>query len=351
VTAVQPTSGDTTVAPSMSDVARLAGVSLGTVSHVLNKPQIVSAKTIARVTTAIDQLGFVRNDAARSLAAGKSNTVGLILTDVGNSLFVDIARGAEDAASSTGRSLLLANSDVNLTKQESYLDIFDEARVAGIILAPLDAGLDGVDRVRRHGRNIVLVNYAGDRTDCCSVVVDEEYGGYLAATHLMDIGRTRLLFAGGPHDLHAVNARRAGAQRAVEERSSEVSLEVVRSRNLKSCSGRSIAQHLLASGSLPDGILAPADQLAAGLIHELTDAGVSVPADVAVIGYDNNQFASEAAIPMSTISQPGHDMGKEALRLLIDEIDNPRTHEHRRIMLRPTLIVRKSTVKQRSFPS
>ncbi|MHA7191902.1 LacI family DNA-binding transcriptional regulator [Arthrobacter sp. MDT2-16] len=331
----------------MNDVARLAGVSLGTVSHVLNKPEIVSAKTIARVTAAIDELGFVRNDAARSLAAGRSNTIGLILTDVGNSLFVDIARGAEGAASSTGRSLLLANSDVTFEKQESYLDIFDEARVAGIILAPLDAGLDGVDRVRRHGRNIVLVNYAGDRTDCCSVVVNEEHGGYLAAQHLMDIGRTRLLFAGGPEDLHAVNARREGARRAVREQGDGVSLDVIVSRNLKSTSGRSIARDLLGAGPLPDGILAPADQLAAGLIHELTDAGISVPEDVAVIGYDNNQFASEAAIPMSTVSQPGHEMGEEALRLLIDEIDNPRTHEHQRITLEPTLIIRRSTIDRR----
>jgi LacI family transcriptional regulator len=337
-------SDDLSAAPSMNDVARLAGVSLGTVSHVLNKPEIVSPKTIARVAAAIDELGFVRNDAARSLAAGRSNTVGLILTDVGNSLFVDIARGAEKAASSAGRSLLLANSDVTFEKQESYLDIFDEARVAGIILAPLDAGLDGVDRVRRHGRNIVLVNYAGDRTDCCSVVVDEEHGGYLAAMHLMDIGRTRLLFAGGPQDLHAVTARREGALRAVRERGGGVTLGIIMSRNLKSASGRSIARRLIDDGPLPDGILAPADQLAAGLIHELTDAGITVPTDIAVIGYDNNQFASEAAIPMSTVSQPGHEMGEAALHLLIDEIDNSRTHEHRRITLEPSLIIRRSTV-------
>ncbi|MHA7210137.1 LacI family DNA-binding transcriptional regulator [Arthrobacter sp. MDT1-65] len=343
MTAVSTPGDKAGVAPSMNDVARVAGVSLGTVSHVLNKPQIVSAKTIARVTAAIDELGFVRNDAARSLAAGRSNTVGLILTDVGNSLFVDIARGAEGAATAAGRSLLLANSDVSFEKQESYLDIFDEARVAGIILAPLDAALDGVDRVRRHGRNIVLVNYAGDRLDCCSVVADEEHGGYLAATHLMDLGRTRLLFAGGPEDLHAVRARREGAQRAVRERHGDATLDVVSSHNLNSSSGRSIARRLLDDATLPDGILAPADQLAAGLIHELTTAGVDVPREVAVIGYDNNQFASEAAIPMSTISQSGHEMGAEALRLLIDEIENPATHQHRRIVLKPTVIPRKST--------
>jgi LacI family transcriptional regulator len=150
-------------------VARVARVSLGTVSNVLNKPEIVAERTRLRVQAAIDELGFVRNSAARSLAAGSSRTIGLVLTDVGNSLFVDIARGAEKAAAENGHSLLLANSDVDLRKQEGYLDIFDEARVAGIILAPLDAGLEGVDRVRRHGRNIVLVNYAGGRTDCCSV--------------------------------------------------------------------------------------------------------------------------------------------------------------------------------------
>lgn len=331
----------------MLDVARRAGVSLGTVSNALNRPTIVAEKTRMRVQAAIEELGFVRNDAARSLAAGRSRTIGLVLTDVGNSLFVDIARGAERAAQEAGHSLLLANSDVDFARQESYLDIFDEARVAGIILAPLDASLEGVDRVRRHGRKVVLVNHAGNRSDCCSVLVDEEHGGYLAARHLMELGRRRLVFAGGPDDLHAVNDRRRGAKRAVAEADGGVSLEIIPGRSLNSPAGRRIAGDLASRGrsKLPDGILAPSDQLAAGIIHELTTVyGLRVPEDVAVIGYDNNQFATEGAIPLSTVGQPGQEMGRVATKLLLEEITSPSGHEHRNLMLEPTLFPRKSTL-------
>lgn len=341
------TEAGTDSAPSMNDVARVAGVSLGTVSNALNKPEIVSEKTRKRVQAAIDELGFVRNDAARSLAAGKSRTIGLVLTDVGNSLFVDIARGAESAAHEQGHSLLLANSDVDFQRQEGYIDIFDEARVAGIILAPLDAGLEGVDRVRRHGRNIVLVNYAGGRTDCCSVLVDEEHGGYLATKHLIDLGRRRLVFAGGPDNLHAVNDRRKGAMRAASETRGAVSLEVIIGRSLNSPEGRRIAGDLASRGRsrMPDGIIAPSDQLAAGIIHELTGTyGLRVPQDIAVIGYDNNQFATEGAIPMSTIGQPGHEMGRVATKLLLEEVNEPGQHVHRNLMLEPTLFARASTL-------
>ncbi|MDQ4492064.1 LacI family DNA-binding transcriptional regulator [Sinomonas sp. ASV486] len=337
--------------PSMKEVARLAGVSLGTVSHALNKPERVSPESLQKVHTAIEQLGFVRNSAARSLAAGVSSTVGLVLTDIDNSLFVDIARGAEDEARRSKHNLLLANSDVDLERQESYLDIFDEARVAGILFAPMNATLEGIDRVRRHGRRIVLVNYAGGREDCCAVISDEELGGYIATGHLIGLGRRRLLFAGGPEEFHAIRARLNGARRAVTE-AGNVTLEVIGSHRLKSDEGRRIAALVAARarGERPDGIFAPSDRIAAGIIHELMARGLRVPEDVAVIGYDDNQFATEAAIPMSTVTQHGHEMGAAAMRLLLDEIRNPERHEHRVLTLEPRLVPRESTLGSTMSP-
>ena len=327
----------------MKDVARLAGVSLGTVSNALNKPEKVSERSLQKVRIAIEQLGFVPNSAARSLAVGSSATVGMVLTDLDNSLFVDIARGAEDQARQASHSLLLANSDLDLNRQESYLDIFDEARVAGILFAPMNASLEGVDRVRRHGRRVVLVNYAGGRKDCCAVLSDEEYGGYLAARHLIEMGRRRLLFAGGPEEFHAVKERRNGALRAVME-AGNVTLEIIPSRRLKSDEGRRIAAEVVQrpAARVPDGVLSPSDRIAAGVIHELMARGLSVPDDVAVLGYDNNQFTTEAAISISTVTQDGYQMGLEAMKLLLDEERDPH-HEHRILTLRPRLIVREST--------
>ena len=334
----------------MQDVARLAGVSLGTVSHALNKPEKVSERSLQKVRTAVEQLGFVPNSAARSLAAGSSTTVGLVLTDIDNSLFVDIARGAEDEARKSGHALLLANSDIDLGRQESYLDIFDEARVAGILFTPMNASLEGVDRVRRHGRRIVLVNYAGGRQDCCAVLSDEEYGGYLAARHLIGLGRRRLLFAGGPEEFYAIKERRNGALRAVTE-AGNVTMEVIPSRRLKSDEGRKIAAAVAdrPAGQMPDGILSPSDRIAAGVIHELMARGLQVPDDVAVIGYDNNHFTTEAAISMSTVAQDGHLMGAEAMAILLDEIRNP-DHEHRVLTLKPQLVLRESTLGPNGRP-
>ncbi|WP_249336235.1 LacI family DNA-binding transcriptional regulator [Sinomonas gamaensis] len=336
--------------PSMKDVARLAGVSLGTVSHALNKPEKVSERSLAKVRAAVEQLGFVPNSAARSLAAGASRTVGLVLTDIDNSLFVDIARGAEDQARRAAHALLLANSDIDFNRQESYLDIFDEARVAGILFAPMNASLEGVDRVRRHGRRVVLVNLAQGRKDCCAVISDEELGGYMAARHLIELGRRRLLFAGGPEEFYAIKERRNGALRAVLE-AGDVTLEIINCRRLKSDEGRKIAAEIAnrSPERIPDGILSPSDRIAAGVIHELMARSFSVPDDIAVIGYDNNQFTTEAAISMSTVSQDGHRMGSEAMRLLLDEIENP-DHQHRTLTLEPRLILRESTLGPRGKP-
>jgi LacI family transcriptional regulator, galactose operon repressor len=145
-------------APRIQDVARRAGVAIGTVSNVLNNPNLVTEPTRLKVEAAIAELGFVRNSAARALAARRTDTVGLVLTDIGNSLFVDIARGAESAAGRAQLKLLLANSDAPSAKQNSYLELFDEARVTGVILAPMDRPLDGALTVQSHGRPIVLVN-------------------------------------------------------------------------------------------------------------------------------------------------------------------------------------------------
>ena len=129
-------------APRIQDVARHAGVAIGTVSNVLNNPEKVTDQTRLKVEAAIAELGFVRNSAARALAARRTDTVGLILIDIGNSLFVDIARGAESAASQAQLKLLLANSDSTRSKQDNYLELFDQARVAGVLLTPLEEPLD-----------------------------------------------------------------------------------------------------------------------------------------------------------------------------------------------------------------
>jgi LacI family transcriptional regulator len=331
--------------PSMVDVARHAGVALGTVSNVLNNPTKVAESTRARVLASIETLGFVRNSLARSLAAGRADTVGFVIVDIGNSFFVDIARGAQAAFQERGMKLLLANSDVDIDSQNGYLDLFDEARVSGILLAPLDAPLGGAAKVRSHGRPVVLANWAGETDKSCGVVVDEQLGGYIATRHLLESGRTRLLFAGGPLTLHAVEQRYAGALRAVSEWGAGATLELLETRRLTVPAGLDVGHAIVNRNpdDRPDGIFASADALASGCVQALIYGGINVPDDISVIGYDNNHFASDSVVPISTVGQPGIEMGRIAAQLLLEETSPSQPHEHRTIVLEPTLFPRAST--------
>ena len=267
--------------PRIQDVARRAGVAIGTVSNVLNNPNLVPEHTRVKVEAAIVELGFVRNSAARALAARRTDTVGLVVINIGYSLFVDIARGAESAASEAQLKLLLANSDTEAARQTSYLELFDEARVAGVILAPMDGPLDSALAVQSHGRPVVLVNAPVAEPRLCCVMVNEELGGYLAATHLLDQGAQRLVYLAAFLELRAISRRLNGIEKAVA--AAGASLRVVEAPNLKIGSGREAGLEVLQSESV-DGVVCPSDPLAIGVIQAATDLGIRMPDDLMVVG-------------------------------------------------------------------
>jgi LacI family transcriptional regulator, galactose operon repressor len=329
------------VAPRIQDVARHAGVAIGTVSNVLNNPEKVTEQTRLKVEAAIAELGFVRNSAARALAARRTDTVGLILIDIGNSLFVDIARGAESAASQAQLRLLLANSDSTRSKQDNYLELFDQARVAGVLLTPLEEPLDVAQAVVGHGRPVVLVIASSADPLMCCVMVNEELGGYLAASHLLQAGAQRLVFLAGFPELRLIRRRLAGVERAVAE--AGASLSVVDAPDLGIGTGREVGRELLSRSV--DGVVCPSDLLAVGVIQAATELGIRVPDDLLVVGYDDNHFASESSVPVSTVSLPGYQMGERAIELLLEEIHSPADHTHRAVMLDPHLIPRRSTLR------
>jgi LacI family transcriptional regulator len=330
----------------MSDVAEAAGVALGTVSNALNHPERVSPATLRRVLTAIDDLGFVRNGAASSLAAGTSTMIGFVVIDLSNSYFLDMSRGAELAAAKAGYSLLVANSDMDITRQDANLDLFDQLRTAGMLLAPLPGLFSGLARIREHGRAVVMLNDGPPGGDQCIVLANNEGGGYQAARHLIEEGCQRLAFAGNIDTLPPIRERYLGAVKAVGETKGAVTLELIATREVQVKNGQKVGQQLLERGRdrLPDGIIAGADLLAAGLVQTLLNASdLRVPEDIAIIGYDDNRSAWNALTPLSTLAQPGLEMGRLATQLLIEEIGQPATHVHRQVVLEPTLVVRESS--------
>lgn len=333
------------MAVSVREVAAAAGVSVGTVSNVLNRPDKVAEATVRRVQEAIRQLGFVRNDAARQLRAGRSRSIGLIVLDAGNPFFADVARGAEARADEERLSVLLGNSDEDASREDGYLDLFREQRVNGVLITPASDDVDKLRRLRDAGTPLVLVDHEIPGSDYCSVSVDDVEGGYLAVRHLLDIGRRRIAFLAGPLAIAQVAHRLAGARRAVDEEP-DAALEVIEMPALTVLHGRDAGEEIVRRprGSRPDAVFAANDLLAVGMLQAMTMFGtVRVPEEIALIGYDDIDFASATVVPLTSIRQPAQLIGHTAVDLLLRSIDDPDGDYERNVRFRPELVVREST--------
>ncbi|WP_022867287.1 LacI family DNA-binding transcriptional regulator [Schaalia vaccimaxillae] len=336
-------------APKLHDVAERAGVSLGTASNVLNHPERVSPSTIDRVRRAIDELGFVRNANASSLAAGGSGSIGLVVISLANSMFVEAARGAQAAARKAGHNLLLADSVDDFQAQGDNVDSFNEARVAGLLLAPMQDSAHHIAKLKARGVPVVLINYDQGDGGQCTVVVDNEHVGYMAVRHMIDIGCHHIAFvAGQDEEYQPVRMRRSGIHRAFAECGPEVVFEEINVDNIKESNAVEVALEILdrPSQDRPDGIIAVTDGLAASIVNTLCSRGVSIPHEIAVMGCDNNLFASDCVVPLTSIAMQGYAMGEAAINLLLAEMVSVDTHVHQRTVLTPELIVRNSTMRR-----
>lgn len=330
---------------SIRDVAQRAGVSVGTVSNVLNRPDEVSSESVERVTRAIEELGYVRNEAARKLRAGVSATVGFVVLDGQNPFYTDVVRGAEDEATRHGIAILYGNTDEDITRERLYLDLFQEQQVRGLLIAPYGDVTSRLQRLRASGIAAVLVDrFSGDGR-FSSVSVDSVAGGRLAVEHLIDVGRRRIGFVGGPFDIRQVNDRLAGARAAAENAGAHVDLEVIATSAMTVDEGAAAGARVLARPrrEWPDALFAANDLLALGLLQSIvTDGRVRVPEDIALIGFDDIPFAAAAAVPLSSIRQPSRMIGRTALRIVLEEAADPDSIP-RQTVFPPELIVRAST--------
>ena len=328
---------------SIKDVAREANVSIGTVSNVINRPEVVSEDRRRRVLKVIEDLGYVRNDVARQLKAGRSRTIGLVVQDTGNPFYNEIARGAEAAADAHGQAVIVGNSGLSRSREDVYLDLFEEQRVRGVLITPQSEDRSRIARLRSRGTPVVLVDEQAPASQYCSLAVNDVEGGRMAVAHLLDGGARRITFVGGPAGLHQVADRQAGARAAVEEVPG-ASLDVVGTTALTVLEGRRVGEELLRrpAGKRPDAVFAANDLLAIGLLQAFVfDHRIRVPEDIALVGYDDIDFAPSAIVPLSSIRQPARLIGRTAVELLEDELAED--HRHRHVTFQPELVVREST--------
>lgn len=329
--------------PSIKDVASQAGVSVGTVSNVLNHPARVSPNTVEKVEKAIESLGFVRNDVARQLRAGKSKTVALLVLDAANPFFADLAKGAEARASDIGLSVITGNSAESAEREAHYLDLFEEQRVRGVLISPFGKVERRLVALRDFGIPSVLVDRPSPDASFSSVSVDDVAGGRIAVEHLIASGRKRIGFVGGSLEVPQVRDRLAGAQQA-SMASGKSQIKVFETRATTVLEGRRIGKNIgeMTRGACPDALFAANDLVAIGIIQGLLAAGrFTVPDDIALIGYDDIDFAASAIVPLTSIRQPSHLMGETALEILEAEALNSGSLP-RAVQFQPELVVRSS---------
>lgn len=328
---------------SIKDVARLAGVSQGTVSNVLNHPDRVSPARRDSVEAAIRELGFVRHESARHLRAGYSSTVGLLLLDAWNPGFIDVAHGVEDVTAAQGMTVLISNSARDLAREKTYLRLFAEQRVAGVIVIPHDQFSDGLHRIRAGGIPVVVVDRADSGDHGMSVAVDDVSGGELAARHLMALGHRHIAFVGDESLAVPIHDRLMGVRKAVADDGSGVRLDVLPSA-LTAEAGRDVGEILARTPAArrPTGVAAAIDLVAVGVLQGLLQHGIRVPEELSLVGYDDIPFALQLSVPLTTVRRPHYDMGVRASEMLATALTGV-PPEPRHVVFAPELIVRRST--------
>jgi len=334
--------------PSIKDVAAAAGVSVGTVSNVLNSPGRVADHTRQRVIAAVTRLGFVRNENARRLRARSSRVVGLIVLDGANPFEMGMARSIEEAVEAAGYTVLLGSSAGCLERERRYVELFEEHRVRGLLLAPTHLAPLDLTGLSRRGIPVVFLDGHADRT-YSNVAVDDVAGGRIAVEHLLSRGHRRLAFIGGPSTLAQMQDRLRGAEEALRRvGSQEASLITVSTPAMTLDVGQDAADDLLAldPAERPTAVFAANDLIALGVLQRLLSRGTRVPEGMAIVGYDDIEFAASAAVPLTSIRQPREELGRRAAQLLFEEIKAREAGEPlqpRSVRFEPELVVRGST--------
>lgn len=329
---------------SLRDVAKAAKVSVGTVSNVLNRPEVVAPETLARVQATIKELGFVPNGFARHLRSGQSRTLGLIVPDVANPFFTEVARGVEDAASKRDYAVFLCNSDESATKEDRYVNVLIQQQVRGVLITPADMKSDRLEVMRERGIAVTLLDREIKGRKQCSVSVDDVHGGQIAIEYLAGLGHKNIAWVCGPESIPQVADRGAGVTKAAKVAGAKI--ETIRVPLMNAAKGEEAAKKILELDVMPSAIFCANDLLALGVMRALQANKIRIPEQVSVLGYDNIEFAPSAAVPLSSIAQPSYQMGVTAADLLLNECEDGENHEHQQIRFQPQLVERASTGKR-----
>mgnify|MGYP004579774067 FL=1 len=311
------------MAASIKDVAKEAGVSIATVSRVLNDIDVVNEETKKKVLEAIKKLGYRPNIVARSLKTQRTRTIGIPIPDISNQFYPEIVRGAEDVANIYGYNVMLCNSDFDTDKEKEYLRVLKEKMVDGVLYMSSSLENDILDLINELDVKTVLVETDDKNADLPSVTIDNVKATYEVTKYLIDKDIRDIAFIGvSREDNNAWKKRFTGYKNALQESNIEFREEFTYFHNLKVETGYTGVIEMLNRGVSPKAIVCASDEIAMGAINALRDKGLKVPEDVSVVGFNDIDLARAFYPKLTTVYQPMYDMGSVAMRMLIKIINN-----------------------------
>ena len=336
-------------APTLRDVAQLAGVHPATASRALN-PQtrpLVNADTARKVLRAAESLGYQPNPIARSLKTAKTTTVGVVIPDLTNPLFPPIVRGIERVLSAAGYSAWIVNTDNDPKREEAQIESLRSRQVEGLIVATARREHPLLVRLHQQGVRMVLVNRRVDDLELPSVTADDAVGIGLAVAHMAALGHRRMAHLAGPQDTSTGVVRARAFRHALRDHGLPADPALTaESTYWSEADGAQALRRLLDAGAQFTAIVCGNDLLALGCYDVFAERGLRCPEDVSVVGFNGMPFLDKMRPPLTTVSIPQYELGYEAARLLLDAIEEP-DRTPRSVRLPPSLVVRQSTAAPR----
>jgi LacI family transcriptional regulator len=329
---------------TIKEIAKLADVSIATVSKVVNhKDEKISSPTRDRVLNIIKETGYVPNRIASSMVTKKTNTLGLLIPDIANPFFPELARGAEDMANKMGYTLILCNSDNKVEKEDAYLEMLQEKMVDGIIFVASSRRTELSSALQRMKVPVITVDREIPGLSVqAKITVDNESGAYEAVSHMIDRGYRKIYHLAGPQTSLPARQRYEGYMRAMKEQNISFPEKYLMEGRFSSNWGVEAVSKLLEEDIEFDGLFCGNDLIALGAMKCLHQNGINVPDQIGVVGFDDINMAQLISPELTTVNQPNYEMGYKAAELLIKTIGGVKTRQHDYI-LKTRLIQRGTT--------
>jgi LacI family transcriptional regulator len=326
--------------PTIGDVAELAGVSKATVSRVVNSTRSVAPDRAAAVREAVAQLGYEPFGPAQALRQTRVRIWTVIIADIENPFFTSVVRGIEDVAHASGHRLVLCNSDGDVDKEASYLDIAIRERMSGVVIAAASTRGSHIDRLLEDGIPVVAIDRRLEGAKVDAVVVDNERGAFEATQHLLDSGYRRVACIAGPSGISTSAERLAGYRAALRRNEIRDDRSLVRRGDYREATAYKATDALLDLADPPDALFVANNLMTLGAVRAIHDRGLEIPGDVGLVGFDDTPVAELMRPTITVVSQPVHEIGRTAAELLLDADPG---RPARDVVLAPSLVIRQSS--------